>query len=530
MGALSPVARAETLTIPFNSTGKIESHTAVVNLFSNSLHSPLIVSGIQVTGPSTPYSQTFDIGDGHLGPFNAQTYLKFHSGTYNNDQVIRIDTDVYPALDVTAFELDAGWTLRPKGSKPLIIHSQSDIVVNGTIECSGSQGSDFNADITQSSAGGAGICGGGDGGRGGSVSETPQNGAVLVTGSTMTAGQFGPATGDGGGGGGAFSQPASNATDGSVFGGGGSAGSAGLNQQDDAFTLLGGGAGGGGGAMYNTPGDEVNFSTGGGGGAGGGVIVMNAFGNVTVGASGNVLANGGNGGGVSGTVKGGAGGGGGGGSILMFAGGIIDNSGTITALEGAGGASAGGGTGGTGGRGRTWLTDKNGVPTGNVEDPVNLLVTPGTVQFALGEYQVVSTLFDSENTLTTFNSASLDFTLSGASNVALDMAAEKSSFAAADSVWTSSADLSSLQKMRYFRFKITLNNQSSTDPVQVRSVSVTYSPGTQNDFKFSPQGCGTVALKGSSYGHKKENSMVIFLLLIPLLLAACLRFTKLNQE
>ncbi|MBL9079832.1 MAG: hypothetical protein JNL08_20205 [Planctomycetes bacterium] len=88
----------------------------------------------------------------------------------------------------------------------------------------------------------------------------------------------------------------------------------------------GGGGGGGGDLSYNTncSTDEANFlndSSGGGGGGGGGVLIVKALGEIVIGSTGRITADGGNGGGgeASGaSSKAGGGGGGAGGMVILM--------------------------------------------------------------------------------------------------------------------------------------------------------------------------------------------------------------------
>lgn len=194
---------------------------------------------------------------------------------------------------------------------------------------------------------------GGSGGAGG-------NNAVGVTGGTATNG-----TGGGGGGGSANSQNNSVAAGtagtawvggsggGGMDGGGGNAGGAAtVNGANGGNGGNGsGGAQGGGGGGAGNPGGTGGTASGGSNdgqtpaGGGGGTIILVVSGNVTVGASGTISANGtaGGAGGSSSNNGGGGGGGAGGGRVIILYAGTYTNNGTVQASGGAGGA---GGTGG----------------------------------------------------------------------------------------------------------------------------------------------------------------------------------------
>lgn len=137
----------------------------------------------------------------------------------------------------------------------------------------------------------------------------------------------------GGGTGGRYTASAGAGTAGTCFSGGSGGGGAGISGDGGSNATAYGGAGGagagsGGGQGAGNPG----------GGGLGGLLILIVRGDVTVGATGSIQANGGNGGGSAY----GGGGGGGGGRIILLHGGTLTNNGSIT---------ANGGTGANGGNG-----------------------------------------------------------------------------------------------------------------------------------------------------------------------------------
>lgn len=298
----------------------------------------------------------------------------------------------------TEFILNAGHTMTVDNRcRGLVIYSQGDVIINGTIDMSEKGGAmtndippliitkkmlfEFNgvlADILGSYVGGAGGAGGygtryhatwgGAGGSGGA--------------GRFLAGGFG-----GGGGGGTYkSSPTSYADSVGGFGGsilnpdvgfgiGGyiasntmydniNKGSSLSPTQRSAYDGINGGGGGGAytGSFYGINGGKCNGAGGGGGvghisnpissmnsdwvgkegGGCGGCVIIIAKGNITIGSGGYIKANGGAGGagGFNGTAgfNGGGGGGAGGGVILLHHKGTYTNNGTVQANGGSGGA------------------------------------------------------------------------------------------------------------------------------------------------------------------------------------------------
>ncbi len=271
-------------------------------------------------------------------------------------KAIAASEDLNPASDFnyTTFSLSAGQTMSVTSvNSPLIINVTGDATINGTIDLNGkgAAGGALGAGRTGSSGAGT---------NGGTATAGASRLSGLATGAA-TGGEGGDNTPDsgGGGGGGASAFAAGTAGLANVDSSGGDAGtvpSAVLMTwmaNIGRGVVCGGGGGGGGGGGRAAGADGTN---GGAGGAGGGAMIMYIGGNLTLGASSIIRANGVAGGdGVIGSAaEGGGGGGGAGGAILILVGGTITNSGvTTSASGGAGGltnnaADASGGAGASG--------------------------------------------------------------------------------------------------------------------------------------------------------------------------------------
>lgn len=348
-----------------------------------------------------------------------------------------------------SFFLRAGDTITVAGTRPLLILCRGAFEVEGTIELSGANGgfgldTDGSTDYTNSGAitpwgvGGQGGPGGGNGGRGAGPIISPSAGASL---GTVPATLFGPtlnpvggpgpggsgnAVGGGGGGGFAAAGLAGTKLDTTTASNGG--GSYGTPLFERALSNFvpdrgyfpcadvsgGAGAGGGGARDNNTNGtvDNGDAAGGGGGGAGGGIWVI-AGGQLRVGPTGVIRANGGNGGstynkanqrvnpGNDGNVGGGddfvdglksaavpsglggpGGGGAGGGIVLMAQGGVNIQAASNPAVHGLraqGGAGGSSGTAGyVGGNGSDGRIALLGLAGGAVSNLGTVLPAPST--------------------------------------------------------------------------------------------------------------------------------------------------------
>src|SRR5262249_33794544 len=128
-------AAATTYTQTFFSRAALESGTAIWNQSLGKVHPTLLVNNYYLL-PGSP-TQAVSVGDGSDGVFDNTTYAQWSSGGDVSGNIIRLDTDVHPVLQFTSFTLDAGWTLQPIGSNPLVIESLNTVNINGIIDCSG---------------------------------------------------------------------------------------------------------------------------------------------------------------------------------------------------------------------------------------------------------------------------------------------------------------------------------------------------------------------------------------------------------
>lgn len=505
-------ARALTWNDEITSLTNIESHNMFFNQAQGLLSPFLRLEGWD--SGSGPDMTPLDMGDGSLGAFSIATLSLF--GTVVGSTVT-INTDAagfYP-LQVTSFDLPAGYTLRGVGSNPLDIRSQTDIVVSGTIDCSGESGGAIGSNNLVTSQGGTGHCGGGAGGNGGSTTVDPTDG--IAGGASVTGGlgasavNVAPAAtpigATGGGGGGAYRQLGTPAEDGYDSAAVLWAGSGGINFRDDQFSEIGGGSGGGGGSAYNGI-IVADRSSGGGGGAGGGVVLLRAARDITV--SGSVLARGGDGGGTIGTLRAGGGGGGGGGSIGVWAGRNLSFTGVISATNGSGGISGidpthvlDQGGGGNGSEGRTWITDKDKCTAGDcpsTEVPTTLLTDEGRVLSQTGTFTILSKVIDLRNSQPIFASATVSGHIGTGSSVGIEIASGSTDDFDATGLWISSSSLAGQIMGRYIRIRLTIDNQDTTTATVVDSIAINYEGRLQENFNLTSTCGGINANTGQSPG------------------------------
>ncbi|MCB0341145.1 MAG: hypothetical protein H6626_05130 [Pseudobdellovibrionaceae bacterium] len=512
------------VTEDFSSRQHFGSSELVWNQQQQILHPPIIVKDWDDGGGVQ--STSVDVGDGDHGEFSINTYAQFSESGDLSGQVIRINTDTFPSLHFTTFDLAAGWVLQPTGASPLVIRVQGDVVISGTINCSGESGEDISSNKTQINSGGEGRCAGARGGDGGSDIVIPTAGSA--GGANVSGGEWGPAGlatgGQGGGGGGGYTKAglAEDAVEGDDSTGG-AGGVAGTQFRDDGFAIApwSGGSGGGGGSAFTDLGDPANHSSGGGGGAGGGLIYIASGGNILISATGSVLANGGTGGGTLGTLKAGGGGGGAGGSIILFAAGDINILGSVSALHGNGGVSNGG-DGGRGSYGRTWVQDKD-VPSGNLETPITQLNLPGEIKYETGvDYQVISGAIDLLNTQPEVTAASLVSENSVNGSVDFELAFSASTAEESFTGWqAASSFIDAVPRTRFMKFRLLVNNTDDTTPLTLSGLSVTYNGYMREDFSFTT-GCGSI--------HNDQPPPIgwVFFLIFPLMLLLTLRFLDID--
>lgn len=498
-------AHGAVLVESFSDREIIESNTLVFNQALQSLHPTLLVEGYD----DGTQRQSFQVGDGRHGVFNSSTYASFDQDGDLTGNLIQIDTDEYPILQVTSFLLEQGWTIETVGSGPLVIQSLTDITIHGLILCRGRDGQDGVG--AQPGLGGLGRCGGGSGGNGGAVSSDGEDGASSSA--TITGGQGGNFTGFGavgGGGGGSwnqFSAPGSG-SNGSINGG-----QPGLSVSDPDFTFTEGSAGGGGGSGTAT-------DAGGGGGAGGGAVLLSAVRNISVGSLGGIDANGGDGG--SSNVQGGPGGGGAGGSIRVFAGGEIQ----LLNISGLGAGHAEIGAGGTnslsvaranGGSGRNWFAAVTYDLVGFYTPTEEGIFAPGDVTFSDQTQEIVTQSYDLRSTKWFFQSLT-----PVNSDLVVQVAGSSDNFKSDDSGWLS--DPQQVSGKRYVKLRIQMTNSLGNQPFFLEQLDFEYSPTTLSDFDFEAAGCGRVGHSGYPKGP-----MPILLFILPLILLLGLKL-KARQD
>lgn len=527
LGSLVSIpALALTVSEDFSTLARYSSATLVWNSAQGRLHPPLQVFQYQDPGF---LDRDFSVGDGSHGEFNPSRYREFSVGGDVSGNVIRFDLSRFPVLNVTNFTLASGWTLAPVGDAPFIVRALGEVIIAGTLDCSGENGQDLNNDPTQITNGGAGHCGGGDGGAGASLTTPASSGAVggaIITGGAgggidgPTAGQGATGTNSGGGGGGAYAYSRGAGFD-PTAGSGATPGTNGEMGEDNDFEVSGGGFGGGGGSYFNA-GAAAQNSAGGGGGGGGGYIFIAAAGSISI--TGQVLADGGDGGTASGAVLGGGGGGGGGGSIQLFAGGDVymAGSGVVSAAEGLGRGPAGT-EGGQGSTGRTWLVGQSGFsvlvpPLAVPEYPDPLMNDVGDVRYRLGTFTATSSIVDLANTKPQLLSHVLQATVPGGSSVTVEVAS------GADGSFTPSwVNVSTAPFItgRFAQFRVSVTNTDRVSPADVTSLNFNFEGFEQNEFQFVSACGGTSGPSGISW------------LLLPLLIFLLLRsprYTQLNSK
>ncbi len=244
------------------------------------------------------------------------------SGYVPSTLIQQADGSSVRVFNYSSLTINSGVSLTLFGSLPAVLASTGDITINGAVVI---QTNRLAAGADTQSAPGA-------------------TGGKVGSGSGAYVGYpcCGYDVGSGGGGGGKGSAGAQGNA-GSLFPGGAPNGVGGLGGSKDPTPLILSGGGGGGG-VYGT--NHFNYAAGAGGGLGGGAALFVTPDNITIGATGSVLANGGRGadanyapGGNAGT--GGGGGGGAGGAIWFDAGGAWTNSGTISVQGGGPGYPVG---------------------------------------------------------------------------------------------------------------------------------------------------------------------------------------------
>lgn len=504
--ATSLAANAGVITENFNTTNQKDSSTLVWNYQLGYLHPQLIVTGYSDGVQPVASSTIVSVGDGSDGVFDSTTYANF--GTVIGNQ-ITIDANQFPVLKVSRFHLDSTKTLSVING-PLIIHSLSTVLIDGTINCTGGNGS--SAAGATGGGGGIGKCGGRNGGAGGNSGLNGFSGAAGSA-NPGAAGGFTNAAdpGSGGGGGGGFRDHFGQPGDSAGANAGGNGGAQ-LTNVDHGFFILDGSAGGGGGSGSVTQG-------GGGGGAGGGTVIIHAVDDVTISATGSILADGGNGGSAN---MGGGGGAGAGGNVKVFTTGAYKNDTIISVNPGSTGVPTNptSGDGGQGSRGRTWIR-ANAFPGVGTETDGNTLAVEGNLGYVTGVVQTAtSKTYDTGSEYVIYQTISATPT---DPDVTVQVSGSSDNFASDDSGWINASAISTLTKKRYIKYRISINNSSAANPATVDEVSLNYTlQDTQENFTFKSGGCGIV----KTLPPQNLNWILSFMLLFPLLMALRLRKPK----
>jgi len=510
--------------IDFSSRTDLASTTLVYNHALGVLHPTLQV--MNYMGGFTPIF--VDVGDGQHGVFDESTYSDFSLNGDVSGNRIQIDSNQYPILKVTNFNLAQGWTLEIVGDNPLVIYSLTDVSIAGKILCQGADGTD--AVGATAGTGGAGRCGGGAGGDGGNISQDGSNGEDItpaVTGGV--AGNFMGGAAVAGGGGGSWNTTSLAGSGANVNGGGGQGGT---TSNDPVFATIAGGGGGGGGS-------GTVADAGAGGGGGGGSVIIHAARDFYLGELvgtqdyGFIRTDGGAGG--NSNVPGGAGGGGAGGSIQVFAGRNIqifnvDVAGASTANFGAGGSNSLVANGGNGGLGRGWFTTMTNTPTTGYNPPMlpgpatgyftpaeEFSISPGNIEFITSTQVTESISYNLQNTKITFNSIVTDPI---SADFLVEVAGSDDDFLTDNTGWTT--NLSLLSHKRYIKIRASITVSDVSNPMVMNSITVNYTLGDENNFDFTAASCGTIKA-----GPPKPAVLLLFLL--PLL---CLfsQSTKIDKQ
>lgn len=524
----SKIGLAATLNVPLDSTSyaDLDLTTGVWNIASQELHPKLQIENWNFSA-GVGAAIEINVGDGSDGPFNISTYANF--GTVSGT-TIYLTTRATP-FNFTSFELAANYIIEPVGSYPLIIRSQSDVILQNSagIRCSGMDGENSKQSFVAGSTvslGGNGRCGGGNGGSG-----------YQTFNASMADGADG-GTGISGGGGAPDSTNAANGG-----GGGGAGGSVESSEyrgqngtsvhtqagQDTLNTLIGtelwdynlhlhldkGGSGGGAGGAY-TPFDGKE-ATGGGGGGGGGVVVIHAVDDVRLATSSSfITSSGGYGGdsgdgnnwGGAGSGLGGGGGGGAGGKVWIAAGGELTNNAStgfesdIDAFEGNGGndpVSTPARLGGNATRGSVWLTDStcDGPTAPNTGCPITSATPNNAVKYGQVLYNTTtdshfySKAIDLNNTNPNLESILVTTSNSGNGTLTTWVQASDDAAFTSPTAEIDGSSISTISGHRFLRVHLVLDNNNSTTPIKVTGITINYTPQNTTKFEFV-SACGRI--------------------------------------
>ena len=323
------VSVIQAVTVSSSITQTDDGSTATGFNYAGSATSSTVITG---AGSAASVQLAIDYGTGADGDLVATTGACTGVGVSGTAPSCTIAGGTYNFSNVT---VGASATLTVTGTTALIIKATGTVTIDGTVGADGTNAS--------GGTGGAALAGGSAGGN----TDAPGSGPG-AGGDGWSSGRSGGAGGAGHGGLGGYGSYADS--DGYCVANGA--------QGVTYNTMNVGGSGGGGGGNRT---NSIAGTGGGGGGGGGGVSIVSA-GQIIVGTTGIVTANGG-----AGTVASGGGagaGGGSGGRIRLVSLDTVINNGILTANGGAGGNGLYVNDGGGGGGGRILIEDSDGILTG----------------------------------------------------------------------------------------------------------------------------------------------------------------------
>ena len=169
------------------------------------------------------------------------------------------------------------------------------------------------------------------------------------------------------------------------------------------------------------------------------------------------------------------------------------NPSTISAKSGFPGTPTAGGAGGNGWGGRTWTVYPaiGGFTSPNFAsiNPSSDLGSEGATEYSVGIQTVLSNAYDTSSTLAEFTGASF---MPLSANVTLEAAGSDDQFQADNTGWVQAVNVAQLNKKRFIRFRLSINNSSGTAPVIVQNVKFNYVAGEKSDFQMKANGCGVI--------------------------------------
>ena len=322
------------------------------------------------------------------------------------------------------------------------------------------------------------------GGAGGVASESSYGASAVANGTVGTAGSTGATTistgGGGSGAGYAYTAKGGDGGAGGAFsagtGGGGhvdsTAGSSNISAMDGAdyggaggqarsWSGMGGYSGEGGGA--GNPGGAGSRGGNSGSTGVGGIIWLVVGGNLTIGSSGSIQANGAGGGSVS--SQGAGGGGSGGGAVFVLYKGTLSNSGSITATGGSGGSAAA--TGGNGGAGGT-----HNAQLGAIIEDLTLVSTSTTAESTPTTGDIVMTYTNGVGTATVNTDLKAYVSRDNGTTWTQATLSSEGTTGGHTILTAHNVDISSQPSGTSMRYKVETLNQSASKETRIQAVSL----------------------------------------------------------